>query len=96
MCIAPKEPGTAMQRPNQLRSRLFATEPPAAQGVVAVDVERVSENEQSGRVIYRVTLSCGCSYWEHRSASAIRPMIGTAASCWADHGAAAPARREPT
>jgi hypothetical protein len=74
-----------MPPPNPFRPRTFATEPRTARGVVAADVERVSEDKQSGRVIYRITLSCGCSYWEHRSASATHPMVGTAASCWADH-----------
>ena len=42
----------------------------------------------TGRVAYRVTLTCGCSFWEMRDPRAPVPETDVAARCFADHTAA--------
>jgi hypothetical protein len=42
----------------------------------------------TGRVAYRVTLTCGCYFWELRDPTAPVPETDTAALCFADHTAA--------
>ena len=42
----------------------------------------------TGRVAYRVTLTCGCFFWELRDPSAPVPATDTAARCFAEHTAA--------
>jgi hypothetical protein len=40
-----------------------------------------------GRIRYRVTLACGCSWGEDHDASAPAPARGTMATCFAGHSA---------
>jgi hypothetical protein len=47
----------------------------------------------TGRVAYRVTLTCGCYFWEMRDPRAPVPETDTAARCFAEHTAAV--AREP-
>ena len=51
--------------------------------VVLASVER--QDEYADRVVYHVTLSCGCQYWEHRQAAEHGPEPGRAAACFATH-----------
>ena len=47
----------------------------------------------TGHVAYRVTLTCGCFFWELRDPRAPVPDTDTAARCFADHTAGV--AREP-
>jgi hypothetical protein len=49
---------------------------------VAIDPPFVRRPE---RVRYRVTLRCGCRWWEDRSQSAAPPFVGTIKYCYASH-----------
>jgi hypothetical protein len=44
----------------------------------------------TGRVGYKVTLSCGCRFWELRDQGAPAPDCDTPARCFADHTTVAP------
>jgi hypothetical protein len=36
-------------------------------------------------VIYQVTLTCGCRFWEHRQGTEAPPEIGRVERCFATH-----------
>ena len=42
----------------------------------------------AGHVAYRVTLTCGCRFWELRDPRAPVPATDVAARCFAEHTAA--------
>jgi hypothetical protein len=43
----------------------------------------------AGRVGYKLTLSCGCRFWELRDENAACPNTGTTAICFAEESAGA-------
>ncbi len=57
-----------------------------ADGAVSMHVNRVELlRVEHGRAIYKVILTCGCSFWEHRPADAERPAVGARVNCYAQH-----------
>ncbi len=49
-------------------------------------VKTVARTSQyDGRVIYAVTLACGCSFLEHRLSTEAAPEVGRADLCFASH-----------
>jgi hypothetical protein len=45
----------------------------------------VLTSQDGARVIYAVTLACGCRFWEHRLSTALAPEIGRQDRCFASH-----------
>jgi hypothetical protein len=46
-----------------------------------------TETVESGRIRYRLTLSCGCVFWELRPTTEKPPQLGEVVSCYASHSA---------
>ena len=44
----------------------------------------VAEFAFNDRIAYRVTLSCGCTYWEYRPIGEAPPEVGRGELCHAD------------
>ena len=54
--------------------------------LTSVQVAAVTpERRISNRISYKIELSCGCQYWEHRDDHEAPPIIGAATSCSVDH-----------
>ena len=64
---------------------MWARPRPVSATPVSVVNVHADFNAGNGRVGYKLTLSCGCSFWELRDASAPFPEIDAPALCFADH-----------
>ena len=51
--------------------------------IATVEVDPACVAPHPGRVRYRVTLTCGCSWWEEHPADATPPQVGTLRNCYA-------------